>query len=103
MIDLIQLALGHTFDAISYSHLETYFNVVRDETNHLEFKSYHSADDFNKNSENLLAPICSFLNSDGGVLIWGSPKTSKEGKRRFCQGPLSPLNVVIEKDDLLRK
>jgi hypothetical protein len=103
MVDLTHLILGHSIDSIGYAQVETYFSDVRDETNNLEFKSYTSSDDFNKNFENLLAPICSFLNSDGGVLIWGAPKTTRDGKRRFCQGPLSPLNSVIEKDDLLRK
>jgi hypothetical protein len=103
MIDITNRTLGHSFDSITYEDIEKYFEQVRDETNNLEFKSYGQDEDYNKNFAKLQEPICSFLNSDGGVIIWGSPKTIKDGKRRVCQGQLIPINLSIEKDDVLRK
>src|SRR5579859_3332741 len=103
MVDLIKLTTGFSFNDVSYQDVESYFETERDESNNLEFKSYTPQNDFNRNVSNLFESVCAFLNSDGGVIIWGSPNTQKRDKRKFCIGELKPINISLDVDDLTRK
>ncbi|MEZ5017242.1 MAG: ATP-binding protein [Flavipsychrobacter sp.] len=77
-----------------------YFKEERDETAQLEFKRGDA--DLNK----LYKEIAAFANTDGGILIYGSPKEEEEkikgdAKRRFCKGDIIPSKLTKSEDDIL--
>jgi hypothetical protein len=49
--------------------------------------------------------ICAFLNSGGGILIWGAPlgRAVEGRKEKIFQGELSPITHRIEKDSYINK
>src|SRR5690606_21588986 len=49
--------------------------------------------------------IASFLNSSGGMLIWGSPRERSipDKNEKVCQGDLNTLNISRTKDQLINK
>ena len=49
--------------------------------------------------------ICAFLNSEGGLIIWGAPEGKKvnEKKEKIFQGDLTTISKSFEKDSLLNK
>jgi hypothetical protein len=97
---------GKYLNDLEYKDLENFFIEEKDETNNIEFKSYSAAHgNFNKNIDGVIRGICAFLNSDGGVLIWGAPEGIKvEGrKEKVFKGELSPVPELREKDWLINK
>lgn len=97
---------GKDLTNLSYKDIEKYFEEEKEETNNIEYKSYSNKyGNFNKNLEGVIRGICAFLNSEGGVLIWGSPEGQKiEGKQeKVFVGKLSPVNNLKEKDWFINK
>ncbi len=48
--------------------------------------------------------ICAFLNSSGGLLIWGAPIEVRRDKGyKVCAGPLSPVEKRYSKDEFISK
>jgi hypothetical protein len=81
--------LGKYLYQITLHDLEEYFSVPREETALLEFKS----GEIKINS--VFKEICAFLNTEGGLIIIGSPKEEKIQKKgtrvkRICKGALVP-------------
>ncbi len=97
---------GKNLSDLEYSDIENFFVEEKDESNSMEFKSY-SADygNLNKNIEGVIRGICAFLNSEGGILIWGAPEGTKvEGRQeKIFVGALSPVPELKEKDWLINK
>ncbi len=86
--------------------LKRFFQSPRKENTHLEFKQYNP----NTKKSDLISifndAICSFLNSEGGILIYGAPIRQKDTNgKEFYQGELTPFpgNVLPDKDDLIRQ
>jgi hypothetical protein len=105
-----QLIFGKRLTDITLVDLQTYFQTPRIESDKLEFKSFYSqtAGGSGKEKEEekkVLRTISAFLNSEGGIVIWGAPIGTKipEQKEPVFQGPLTPGNVYYEKDAFIGK
>lgn len=87
---------------ITYSDVEDFFKLERVENDFIEFKSF-SGNNFDKALQTIREEICSYLNSDGGLIIWGAPKgITKEGqKEKVFTGSLTPITQLKEKDSLI--
>lgn len=72
------------------------------ESDTLEFKSYSSFHGKNHtDKENgVIRTICGFLNSEGGLLIWGAPEEKKDTENPYG-GPLVPVTEDIGKDKFI--
>jgi hypothetical protein len=90
--------------ALSYDDVVTYFQEPREESEILEFKS-GQGDFEGVFINNIMRTISAFLNSSGGLLIWGAPKeiTVEKGKTKVCGGDLTPLTISKEKDHLINR
>jgi len=94
---------------VTYKDLVDFFSTEKEESDKIEFKSFYS-DNAHSNSiaekeKGILRTICAFLNSEGGLLIWGAPIGSKvSGKReKVFIGDLSMVEVLYEKDAFIGK
>lgn len=97
--------LGKELNDLTHQDIETYFATEKVETDNLEFKSINPAGNFDDKISGLAKSICGFLNSNGGLLIWGAPEGLRPaggGAKRF-QGALTPYNVQIDKDSLINR
>lgn len=89
---------------LTFEDIEKYFTDSKEESDKIEFKSYHSIyGNFDKNLEGVIRGICAFLNSNGGILIWGAPIGIKSGEKTLYKGSLAPVNKFIDKDSLVSK
>lgn len=108
-VDFSKQFFGKSLNEITYEDIEVYFEEEREESNILEFKSGQndkaSFDD--TLTKKIIRAISSFLNSEGGLLIWGSPrdvaKDKGDRKVKVAQGALYPNKVYNKKDQLLNK
>lgn len=97
---------GKKLTDLTYKDIEEYFQVEKEESNIIEYKSYSAMyGNFNKNIEGVIRGICAFLNSDGGILIWGAPEGQKvEGKQeKVFVGVLTPIQELKGKDWFINK
>jgi hypothetical protein len=96
---------GKTLEQLNYSDVEVFFHAERVETDQLEFKSIHPSTDAEDRFLGLRKSVCAFLNSGGGLIIWGAPKGEKVGgkKEKIFKGPLMPQDSLMEKDYLVSK
>lgn len=81
-----------------------FFESKQIESIHLEFKQYNPRS--NQDLFNIILPgITAFLNSEGGLLIFGAPKPTQENKKEFYQGELTPFppDFIPDKDTIIRK
>jgi hypothetical protein len=95
-MELSKKIFGKELYQITRVDLEEYFSVPREETSLLEFKS----GEIKINS--IFKEICAFLNTEGGVIVIGSPKEQKVQKpgkrmRRICKGELEPSEFRSKK------
>lgn len=105
-MDYTKTYFNKSIDDLEYSDIESFFSEEKEESNTIEFKSYSSIHgNFNKNIEGVIRGICAFLNSDGGVIIWGAPEgTVIDGRtEKVFVGTLSPVDEMKEKDWLINK
>ncbi|MET0636351.1 MAG: hypothetical protein ABWZ25_10020 [Chitinophagaceae bacterium] len=110
---LSEFIFGMPLRELSMNHLFNLFKDEQEETDVLEFKTY--IDDqqpgTDKNSreskklDEIIVAISAFLNSDGGILIWGAPKgkTIPPRKERVYIGDLRPVSLLIEQEQFLNK
>ncbi|WP_394677340.1 helix-turn-helix domain-containing protein [uncultured Sphingobacterium sp.] len=84
--------------------IREYFVEDREETDNLEFKSGQIAKkEFMDVLESSITKVASsFLNSTGGVIIWGAPQMKKNNGKLICQGDLTPC-FKADKDLLINK
>lgn len=109
-MSLSQKILGVEIGEISLEILQSFFQEEREESDVLEFKSFHTEknnqNDFRHKEDAVLRTICAFLNSNGGLLVWGAPAEKKgsdgDGKKKIT-GKLSPVEKDIEKDSFISK
>ncbi|ADB41826.1 AlbA family DNA-binding domain-containing protein [Spirosoma linguale] len=100
---------------VTKEDLERYFETERDETLFLEFKSFVDKDVNNREKElrdaekikGVIKTIDAFLNSNGGLLIWGAPESVEvnRGKKKIkvCQGTLCPVPTFYDRDAFVNK
>jgi len=104
MKDYCKQILGKSIREITIEDLKSYFLEKKEETEILEFKSGQG--DFEKIfNKNILRTVSAFLNSSGGLLIWGSPedKVPEKGLPKVCIGDLVPVTERKEKDQLINR
>ncbi len=85
-MSLAKKILGKELQYLTREDIETYFTQPREETSILEFKSGEAK------VNSIFKELCAFLNTEGGLLIIGTPKEQKVGKtgKRICKGKLVP-------------
>jgi len=109
MTDYCSYYFGKSLNDLTYSDVQAFFQQEKEESINLEFKSGQdntkSFDDIL--NKKIIRAIASFLNSEGGILIWGSPRESEvtkgDKKVKIAQGDLQPNKVYNEKDQLVNK
>jgi hypothetical protein len=97
---------GKELTDLTYTDIENYFQEEKEESNIIEYKSYSAKyGNFNVNIEGVIKGICAFLNSDGGILIWGSPEGKKVDSKqeKVFIGDLSPIPYLKGKDYFINK
>jgi predicted HTH transcriptional regulator len=104
-MDFCTAHFGKTLNSLTIEDVKSYFTDERIESDQIEFKSIHSTGNSNEKFTGIEKSVCAFLNSSGGLLIWGSPEGQKvEGrKEKIFKGELSFFNVVLEKDFIISK
>jgi len=105
-MDYLTSFFGKNLDALEYDDIIDFFSEEKEESDKIEFKSYSlEYGNFKNNLEGVIRGICAFLNSDGGILIWGAPvgQTVEGKKEKIFKGELTPLNEFKEKDWLINK
>ncbi|MGV6947006.1 AlbA family DNA-binding domain-containing protein [Sphingobacterium kyonggiense] len=104
MVDYCTRIFGKSLRELSYQDIENYFIEPKEENEYLEFKS-GQGDFENSFINNIIRTIVGFLNSSGGVLIWGSPKDTspKKGEQKVTVGDLIPLTISKAKDNLINR
>lgn len=87
------------FQSLDEEGLKNFFSSPQKESQNLEFKSGKV------DISNVYKEICSFANTDGGIVIIGTPKevSSKESDEKVCQGTLIPSDLKLSEDDFLQK
>lgn len=92
---------------ITFEDLVSFFEEEREESDHIEFKSFVDRKENNiKDKFNgVVKAISAFLNSDGGILIWGAPIGEKQDgkKEKVFKGELSLVEIKYEKDQFINK
>lgn len=92
---------------VSYQDIVDFFENEQKESDTLEFKSFVSQEGesvVNK-EKTIIKTISAFLNSEGGLLIWGTPIGQMvEGKNeKIFVGELSLVTQLYEKDQFISK
>lgn len=91
-------------EELELEDIKRYFSSEKNESDKLEFKAFHNSyGNFQKNLEGVIRGICAFLNSDGGILIWGAPLGQKKDNKTIFFGNLSPVIEFIDKDTFISK
>jgi hypothetical protein len=105
-MDFSKSFFNKSIDDLDYQDIVGYFVELKEESTRVEFKAFSAQfGNFNKNLEGIIRAVCAFLNSEGGIVIWGAPQgvesTSHEGK--VFQGSLSPVTDLKDKDWIINK
>src|SRR5437867_2114066 len=104
-MDFCSIFFGKPLNDLSYQDIEDYFIHEQIETNQIEYKSINEVGDLNPKIKALAENITAFLNSEGGIIIWGAPigKEKAGQKEKVFQGDLTPISELFEKDRFVNK
>jgi hypothetical protein len=96
---------GKEMDRLSYQDVVDFFSTEKEESDKIEFKSYVAGGDEKDKENGVIRSICGFLNSSGGLIIWGAPigQTLPGRTEKSFVGALSPLSRRIEKDYFINR
>lgn len=96
---------GKPLNDLAYQDIECFFQEERFETDQIEFKSINPSGNLNDKFAGIQKSVCAFLNSSGGLIIWGSPQGQKiSGKKeKIFKGSLTHFTETIEKDYVVSK
>ncbi|HET6244658.1 MAG: ATP-binding protein [Bacteroidetes bacterium] len=96
---------GKPLNDLTWNDIEGYFAEAKEETDSIEYKSFVEHGSMDSKYEGIYKAACAFLNSNGGIIIWGTPVGRRIGdkKEKSFQGALSPINIVLEKDRVISK
>lgn len=104
---MINQIFGKSIEDITLKDIKNHFATNREESDVIEYKSFHvhrGRNDYKEKEKAILKTICAFLNSSGGILIWGAPVEEKdENGDKYFAGELSPVDKKIEKDNFISK
>ena len=104
-MDYCKVHFGKMLTQLKYDDLQDYFSTERIETDQLEFKSFSG--NVTENYSGIIKTICGFLNSKGGLLIWGAPKGEKvkiQGRNeKIFKGEPTPITPLVVKDQCISK
>lgn len=103
-MDFCTAHFGKQLRDLEYQDVVNFFSEARAETDQLEFKSYGGT--LNNETYKLInRSINGFLNSSGGLLVWGAPQgeISQEGDEKVFVGELTTIDTVLEKDRLVSR
>jgi hypothetical protein len=97
--------INKPFDSITITDIENLFSTDQTESNRIEFKSYHPRGKPDDKLKGIISTICAFLNSEGGIIIWGAPDGKKVvGKReKVFSGSLTYVGSEFEHDTLINR
>jgi hypothetical protein len=102
-----KLYFNKEIEQITYQDIEDFFSDEKEESDKREFKSYYNHEERNDTEKEnaILKTICGLLNSEGGIVIWGSPigQVVSGKKEKIFKGTLSPSDKRIEKDSFINK
>ncbi len=102
----IQQYFGKQPQDLVYQDIIDFFANEKEESDKIEFKSYHSLGENDKEKENgIIRTVCALLNSNGGLIIWGAPIGQNVAGRteKVFVGTLSPVTRQIEKDYFINR
>ncbi len=104
-MDYCSVQFGKGIDSITLGDVERYFKEEHSETDQLELKSIRSGNQLNDMLAGIQRTVCAFLNSSGGLLIWGAPEGKKVNgrKEKIFTGELTSYEGLLEKDALMSK
>jgi hypothetical protein len=104
-MDHASLHFGKPLGSLNYADISAYFQTPRAESATLEFKSSPPRSNFDSGLGKVARGISSFLNANGGILVWGAPGASKQassGADEFS-GDLCPLREYVPKDTVINR
>lgn len=94
-------------DDIELEDVVNYFKNPRHENDKIEYKSFITGENESKGQKEkaIIGTISAFLNSEGGLLIWGAPVGKKVTgfKEKVFSGDLSLVEYFYEKDQFISK
>jgi hypothetical protein len=104
-MDFSRAYFNKPLDDLVYDDIVNYFVDSKQETETIEFKSYHARSTFDTGLQGVIRGISAFLNSSGGILIWGAPSGQKvQGNvEDVFVGNLSPISELHGKDRLINR
>jgi len=104
MTNFSEIYFAKDLESLVVADVNNYFVDAKEESTTIEFKAFHAQfGNFGKNLEGVIRGLCAFLNSEGGILIWGAPLGVKHGDQTFFQGALSLVDHLLDKDALISK
>ena len=103
-MDYSNVYFGTNREDLNLKTIEDFFSTEKTENNTLEFKSFNANSKLDALYDDICKSLCAFLNSDGGILIWGAPAglKPKDKKEKIFQGVLTPITEILEKDTVIR-
>lgn len=99
MRKLIHDFFGTDWENLSFSDIEKFFSVTRQESQFLESKSYHS---FSSQFNELVESIVAMLNAEGGLIVYGGPPPV-HAKSEDLQTTLQPITESLDDRTLQQK
>lgn len=103
-MDFSIIFFGKKLNELSYKDMQDFFSEEKIENDQIEFKSINSKGNIEDKIDALIENVCAFLNSEGGIIIWGAPEgTKKQGQEERYSGALTPHTQLIEKDKFINK
>lgn len=100
-MDFSKKYFDKSLDRITLEDLNSFFQIGQAESNTLEFKSSNGElkNELRKCGEGL----CSMLNANGGLFIWGAPIEKVKDGNKICQGSPSPVKNKFTRDQLINQ
>ncbi|MFC6223787.1 helix-turn-helix domain-containing protein [Hymenobacter artigasi] len=97
--------LGKPLSELEYTDVQQFFSSEKTESDQIEFKSCSLSSQIDSSLRGVIESISAFLNSSGGLLIWGAPVgVSVPGRReKAFVGDLTQVPLTVEKDWLISK
>lgn len=102
-MDYCSAHFGKRLEDLKIEDLQNYFLTERIETDQLEFKSINPVGNILEKFVAVERTVCAFLNSIGGLLIWGAPKGVNIDLKKTFHGDLTFFDQVLEKDFIVSK
>jgi len=106
-MDYSSTYFNKSLQELTYADVEDFFSVEREESDQIEFKSHHPSIQDVAILGILSKAVASFLNSSGGLVIWGAPqevkgKGAKHAKDMF-KGQLTDIPATYTKDSIVSR